>query len=97
MSVRIVQLLCPQRHCVLAVAYDTEHTTKEEAIEAIEHGRKAMKIDPWCGLCASRELTFDDQPTVFKTMETAMPSLMAEQIKNLATRAAILEHRKQTN
>lgn len=97
MSVHIVQLICPERHCILAVAYDPEAgTTEAEAIEAIEEGRKKMKLNPWCGICNSRELTHEDRATEFATIEEAMPWLMETQAYNQLARAVIEHERSQT-
>ena len=82
-NVRIVQLLCPQRHCIVASLYDPEENTSKTIMDFLDVQRTSL--DPWCGICKSRNLQYEDRPTVFKTMEEAMPFVQAEQLKNLAT------------
>jgi hypothetical protein len=89
-KVRIVQLLCPSRHCVLATAYESPDGAEipeaadrltERFSEMVEKG-----ANPWCGLCKSRDLHAEDAPTKFATMEEAMPYLMENARQQAATR-----------
>ena len=79
-KVRTVQVLYPQRHCILGAAYQspdgepipkTTEYLKLTVEEAIEEGR----LNPWCGICQSRKWVYEDQPTIYATMEEAMPWL----------------------
>lgn len=90
MKVRIVQLLCPQRHCVLATAYQSPDgrpilemaaRLRESFDEWVNRG-----ANPWCGLCQSRELRCEDAATRFETMEQAMPFLRENERREAATR-----------
>jgi len=88
--VRIVQLLCPARHCILAIAYEsldgnaipyvTDHlfTAFTRALQ--------VGMNPWCGICDSRDLTYEDQPTRFATILEAQPHLAEAARRNAATR-----------
>jgi hypothetical protein len=89
--IHIIQCLCPQRHCILAVAYDDAVAPGDEAMQALKNGVQAMVsvglIDPWCGFCESRELFYEDRITNFATMEEAQPALKACETEQLATAA----------
>jgi hypothetical protein len=88
--VRIVQLLCPSRHCLVAAAY-----TSPDGL-AIDHARTLLM--EWfsalrtagagekCGICGSGDFTFEDAPTVFATMEEAEPYLRHCEAQNAAVR-----------
>jgi hypothetical protein len=90
MKVRIVQLLCPQRHCIMAMAY--ESPDGQQIPEISERLREAFRDwvarggNPWCGLCHSRKLEAEDRPTHFRSMQEAMPFLQAEEAKQALTR-----------
>jgi hypothetical protein len=90
-KVRIVQLLCPQRHCIIATAY--ESPDGKQIPEMTDHLRKQVEesielggMNPWCGICQSRKWTYEDQPTIYATMDAAMPWLQANSDRQAFTR-----------
>jgi hypothetical protein len=87
MSVHLIQLLCPKRHCIIAMPYLSEQERgKERTIALIDAAQKALLFNPWCGICGSRELVYEDGKTVFKTLEEAMPMLRKLEEDNLMSR-----------
>lgn len=91
MRVRIVQLLCPSRHCIVAAAYESADGEPDPAMAAhmkgmFDAGVKTGALNPWCGICGSRELWHEDMPTRFQTMEEARPVIEEEERKQAATR-----------
>jgi hypothetical protein len=89
--VRIVQLLCPGRHCILATAYESpdgqpipeaEQRLREMADSLIRTGG----INPWCGICRSRDWRYEDRATVFETMNEARPHLELAELQNAGAR-----------
>jgi hypothetical protein len=78
-KVRIVQLLCPKRHCIVATAYESpDGEMLPEMTVRLREGFEEMVqkgANPWCGICQSRDLRPEDQPTVFATMVEAWPFL----------------------
>jgi hypothetical protein len=88
-KVRIVQLLCP-RHCIVGTAY--ESPDGEVIPEITERLREAFAefvqsgANPWCGLCSSRDLQPEDQPTRWATMPEALPFLQDMEIQQRRTR-----------
>lgn len=85
--IHIVQYLCPQRHCIVAALYDPSTTTREATIEAMKAGMAKMKLNPWCHLCGSGELHFEDARSQFATLEQAIPAAKMMEMYNLLTRA----------
>jgi len=92
----MVQLLCPSRHCVIGLAYQSPDGTANP--EAVVH-LKAMfdlmvagdittlgVLNPWCGLCKSKDLRAEDEATVFTTMDEAKPMLDELEREQAATR-----------
>jgi hypothetical protein len=82
MKVRIIQLLCPERHCVLALAYEssTGEADPEKSLLMEAEWKKLVEnrqMNPWCGGCRSRALALEDSPTIFTTLEEARPFLTA--------------------
>ena len=90
MKVRIVQLLCPLRHCFIALAYDSpdgepipemEVKLREGFDRMVQKGAK-----PSCGICDSKKLHAEDSATRFETMEEARPFLQEAERRQAATR-----------
>jgi hypothetical protein len=91
MKVRLVQILCPQRHCIVAVPYEAPDGQPIPEITTILRGEVEALIekggmDPWCGLCRSRNWTYEDQPTIFATLAAALPHLMAAEEQQASVR-----------
>ena len=89
MSVYIIQCLCPQRHCILALAYEAgEQNTQRLADLQAAVGKMIAtgEIDPWCGICQSRERTYETAKTRFRTMEEAMGPLSENAKQQALTR-----------
>lgn len=91
--VRIVQCLCPQRHCIFGFAYDDRYKVEGEATDELRAIIRDMiahrMIDAACGICGSNDFQYEDAATPFATMEEAREPLAKAQAANLATRAAI--------
>ena len=90
MKVRIVQLLCPERHCFIALAYQSEdgHAIPEMEVKLREgFDRMVQKgAKPSCGICDSKKLRTEDSATRFETMEEARPHLEEAERRQTATR-----------
>lgn len=94
--VHILQLLCPQRHCYTAVAWDDQtldlssaHLRLEMAIAELH---KAGVPIP-CAICGSTDFRPEDGRTRFETMEEARPHIEAAELawtidRELLTRSA---------
>jgi purine-nucleoside phosphorylase len=89
----IAQCLCPSRHCIAALAFDPRDTTPEAATEllrmTIEDHIRRQVINPWCGLCHSRDFLYDAQPTRFKSMDEAKPYLLELERRQLSLAALV--------
>jgi hypothetical protein len=88
--IRIIQCLYPQRHCIVATAYDDARHTPEQArrdvASALARALSNHEIDPYCGICGSRDWHHEDAATPYATMDEAMPLLTACAQANAATR-----------
>jgi hypothetical protein len=73
----LVQYLCPERHCIMAVAYEEDRGSFEEAKGQIRLGMRAIGANPWCGICGSRDLSFEEGLTPFASIEEAMTPLLS--------------------
>lgn len=92
----IVQCLCPQRHCIVAVA--DEATNEAEAFPLIATLRDRVAaliadkmINPWCELCqAPRERwQFELARTRFATIAEAGPELAKAEADQRASAALL--------
>jgi hypothetical protein len=90
-QVHIIQLLCPSRHCIMAVAYNAAHQCGDEAHRILKTGFEtaveAGVCNDRCGICGSRTLAYEDRATIFDTLEAATPSIMELQHNQALTRA----------
>ena len=88
-KVRIVQCLCPQRHCVIGCAYESPDGAEiPEYAELLRQKfeDKSGFLKPECGLCHSTTLVFEDRPTGFATMDEAAPHFYAAEREQIQTR-----------
>jgi hypothetical protein len=77
-KVRIVQILCPQRHAILATAYESpDGAPIKDITDRLRYKADSLILDgglnPWCGICQSRKWTYEDRPTQYTTMAEALP------------------------
>jgi hypothetical protein len=94
--IKLAQLLCPQRHCFMAVAFDAAEVTEADA--CIQLRRSTAKLGrlshgSTCALCGSRDFSVAIGATRFATMDEAMPRLVASMAAQLATRSAVISSR----
>lgn len=66
--------------------YDRDTTTVSEVEGALLASMHQAQIDPWCGLCGSRDLFFDHGKLPFTDWDTALAALRACEADQLATR-----------
>ena len=83
----ITQWLCPSRHCAIAIAWDDQELTAEEAER---QGEQAFTqgINRWCGICGG-SLHVEHGRTRFKTIAEALPHLRRIERANLIARSII--------
>jgi len=90
MKVHITQCLCPQRHCMLAMAWEEPHMTPKKAEstlqEIIDGGVARGLLRKCCGVCGSSELRCEDGLTQFDSLEEAEGEIVRLQAENLKTR-----------
>ena len=83
------QYLCPQRHAIGAIPYRPEEYTPPQ-IEGIARVLlRQQGLNPWCGICGSRDLRWEHRPTHYTTWEEALPALRHEEAQQAITRAVI--------
>lgn len=100
MAIKIIQLLCPKRHCIFALAFDSAETDDTAALSFAEikwTRMTAKDVDPWCGLCLSKDLTFEIGTTRFTTMDEAAPALKASENAQILARALIMRKQSRDN
>lgn len=101
MAVKLIQVLCPERHCIIAIAYDD--TDKDDAAALLDfQGKFHFLVDsgamnPWCALCGSKDLKFDVGTTGFANLAEAEPILLAHQAAQMQSQMAILAARERRN
>jgi hypothetical protein len=85
--VMLIQLLCPERHCVMAGAYEQGAETFESAVKGMKAQMQVMGVADYCGICGSIHLEYEEQATTFETLRDALKPLLVLQAVNLKTRA----------
>lgn len=93
MTVWIAQCLCPQRHAIMAAAFDDRETApaqgEKELRQAVEKLIEDGAINGYCHICESAQLTYETRRTIFTTLEQALPVLAMLAAAEIATRAKI--------
>jgi hypothetical protein len=92
--VYIAQCLCPRRHCILALAYESRAGETGEQAEATAKKLLDIKtwLDPWCGLCQEKRPRWhvEVKATAWQTMEEARRAgIYAAEAEQQASAAAI--------
>ena len=65
-------------------------------LRSVMEGVIARKLlDPWCGICGSREFVYEDARTRFKTMDEAQPEIQRLEEENFRSRQMIDALKKQ--
>jgi len=89
--IHITQYLCPQRHAILAAAWDDALVEPALALRSfedqVEHLHFTGVLRRRCEICCKDvPLHFEDGVTGFRTMEEAAPHLAAQQAAQMRTR-----------
>lgn len=95
-KVWVVQLLCPERHAIMAASYlRTDESHLEKVSEFIRKSIKENGLLWECGICKevdgpkSIDLHFEEAPTRFESMEEALPHLRKVEEQNILSRMHI--------
>lgn len=93
MTVWIAQCLCPQRHCIMAAAFDDTQTApaqgERELREGLERLFETGELNRYCHICESTQLSYETRQTPFANMAEALPVIKMIEAAQLATRAHI--------
>jgi len=88
----LAQLLCPARHAICALAYDAETTAPADVdAQLLRVVDGTQGVNPWCGLCGSRELHVEHGKLRTNDWEEATQQLRELEERQLATRLALGE------
>ncbi len=92
----ITQLLCPQRHCVVASVWDERDSSaalaQEQLREQFQSWVKSGALNPYCGLCRSETLHYESGVTRWQTMEEALPNIREQEREQALFAAAAASH-----
>lgn len=97
--IHITQCLCgPQRHAILAITWaDPEFTSGDAEAHLkifVESLIETNTINPWCGICGSRNFRYEDGVTRYRTMKEATPDLQLAQLSNLLSGLSLKPERQ---
>jgi hypothetical protein len=100
-AVYIIQCLCPNRHAIFAVAYNPDEMPHDVAMatfqQQVEKWIETKTIKPECGICNSRDWSYERRRTRWDTMEEAEPELLKVELANVLTRTQIEQERRNKN
>jgi hypothetical protein len=86
----IAQILCPERHCILASAFDDKQRSRRQVmaqlVVAVEQMVANGTIDRECVICGSAAWRVESGRTNYATMDAARPELERLERENDATR-----------
>jgi hypothetical protein len=93
----LVQYLCPARHALAASPYDRAVIAPADHEAALLTEMARVGVQPYCGICGSRELHFEHGKLPYPDWGTALEALKHAEAANVATRIAIDRARGSTN
>lgn len=82
----LAQLKCHNNHCITGFACDPDQSLEENK-KAVAGLFESGMINPWCGICGSKTLTWDIKEVPFKNLEEAKPFLQQCQEDQMRTKA----------
>jgi len=85
----ICQYLCPKRHCIIGMAYDSADYSEKEIETMLLEAGGVLNFEPRCGICGASDLHFEHEKSIFESIEQAKPVLEIWQTANLDSRAKI--------
>jgi hypothetical protein len=88
-SVYLIQCLCPQRHCILGMAYEADEPSDDKLAEFKANVVRLVAVsamDPWCGICQSRNWSYETKKTPYLTLEEAEGPLRMVEAMQARTR-----------
>lgn len=89
----LAQMLCPNRHCIMAVGYETEeHQEYQQRLCSAVALRILLKqIEPRCDICGAvyESWHVESRPLKFNSLEEALPYLKQCQEAQARTREAM--------
>ena len=95
MKIRILQLLCPSRHCLMAAVYESpDGEPLARVVQSAKSQIARLGLPMVCGICDSTDVQFEDAVTVFRSMDEARPEVERQQVLNLMTGDAIERARR---
>lgn len=74
-KIKFLQLLCPSRHLIAAVAFDSDVNTADETKRVMVQSLERNKVNG-CGTCKTRDLHFETVETNFNTIAEAGRSVV---------------------
>lgn len=93
----LVQYLCGQRHAIGASPYDRSATSPVEIEGLLLAALHRFGVQPYCGLCGSRDLHFEHGRLTDQDWDSALKRLRALEVENAASRALIDDIRRNRN
>lgn len=97
----ICQLLCPNRHCIIGVAYDVDKTSPQDAERGLyamfEEAVKFYHVNRWCELCKSGKFHCEHGFTRFHTLDEAEPVLRQLEKEQILSQQFLISQRENKN
>ena len=87
--IHLIQYLCPHRHAIAATFYDTGNDTLINARRGLRRHLRSIGANPWCGICGSQDLFFEERSTPFTTIEEAAEAARLLEKHNEFTKAIL--------
>ena len=93
--IKVLQLLCPRRHAIVATAFDDQSENAQTFKAQFEECVRGGKLGKHCGICGSIHLVWEEKDSKFPSVDVALRVMKVLQVANLATRA-LLDSRGET-
>jgi hypothetical protein len=97
--IRLIQCLCPKRHTITAIVYDSDEIDATTALCGFQALMERLVfsgvINRRCEICdADIEFQWEDAKTSFSSVEEAKPMMLRLEAENAASRAHMIALRR---
>lgn len=94
--IQLCEMRCPNGHCIIAAAYEP-HEDPKDVERKLRERLTQVGHQGLCFICGSRQTAYEHRPTLFDTIQQAVPYLYARAFEEAFAKVAEQQRRNTFN